>query len=116
MDTQSIPNLNPCSNYDITIPPYNVVVPVTGTETIAPQDNEISIYPNPARDLVQVSNLPAQAELIALYAVTGERVGIRPTLGRSKANVDVSGLPAGVYILTVMGSQYSVNRKVVVVR
>jgi hypothetical protein len=107
MDTAGIPNLNPCSHYQINVP--------AGIEN-AGEESEISVYPNPAKDAVMVSNLPPQAEAIVLHTITGETAAVFPTLGRSQLSYNVSNLPTGIYILTAMGNHYSVNKKVVITR
>ena len=78
--------------------------------------NNITVYPNPATDMVNVRNVPAQAEALIVYTLTGERVAMWPTLGRPDAMVPVGNLSAGVYILNVLGNGYSANTRMVIVR
>jgi len=80
------------------------------------EENSISVYPNPTSGLVNVSNLPSQVEALILYTITGERVAMMPTLGRSNLSVPVDHLPSGVYILNALGNGYSANTRVVVLK
>ena len=78
--------------------------------------DEIRIYPNPANNMLSITNLPPQAEAILIYSLTGERISMVPTLSRQNISFSVSNLQAGVYVVNFLGNNYSENRKMVVVR
>lgn len=77
----------------------------------------IQIYPNPASTALQVEinqdfeNLQS----LTLLNMAGEEVRSISTEGRENSiKVDVSELPAGIYILQLRGSQYRVYERVVI--
>ncbi len=60
--------------------------------------NKVSIYPNPAKDLINIKNV--ENSEINIYSVAGKKVYSAVSLQNLKS-VDVSGLKAGVYIVSV---------------
>lgn len=105
IDTMNIPpfqNMGGCTKN------YNNITGVT-------QDRPV-VYPNPASDRVTVDHLSAQVEGLIIYSMTGERVAMFPTLGRTNLSIPVNGLTPGVYILNAIGNNYSANTRLVVVR
>ena len=56
-----------------------------------------SLYPNPARNEIILTNLPASFE-ISIYTADGRQVMQETTSGR----IDVSGLPDGLYLIRLM--------------
>jgi hypothetical protein len=69
---------------------------------------EISIYPNPVRDMVfleyPIERLDRNSEMkIDFYSITGSRIGrIAPcVLKQGRLEIDVSQLPTGMYILSI---------------
>jgi hypothetical protein len=79
------------------------------------EQQRFAVYPNPATDMVNVRNLPAEAEALIVYSMTGERITMFPTLGRGHLAIPVGNLSAGVYILNALGNGYSANMRMVVV-
>jgi hypothetical protein len=70
---------------------------------------DISIYPNPATDIVYVKHLPEGVQL-RLYDIMGREV-YRSTVQHQEAMMDVSGLSSGHYLLHVLYHGYRVVRK-----
>jgi hypothetical protein len=101
-DTSGIEVLNACS-----------VVPTGITET---NDMDISVYPNPTDGYLHISNLPQQAEAVVFYNITGEQVNVISLLGRNEAICNLSGFPAGVYYMNVVGKNCFITRKVVMAK
>jgi len=58
----------------------------------------VTVYPNPATDLVNI-RLPAGAELLGMLDVAGKRVDARLSGREGELHADVSRLPDGVYVL-----------------
>ena len=65
--------------------------------TSAQTTGAIAVYPNPATDAINFTNLPASAAKLQISDVTGRQVVQTALTGA----VDVSGLKQGVYIYTI---------------
>ncbi|MBL4668625.1 MAG: T9SS type A sorting domain-containing protein [Flavobacteriales bacterium] len=85
----------------------NVNVIISGIDAINTQ-KEISIYPNPATDFIQLkTNLKYTSILI--MDVTGETI-IRSNY---KTSIDISNLTKGIYFVKIMGEKKPVIKKFV---
>ncbi len=71
--------------------------------------NGLKIFPNPAKEVIYVQGVDEASELI-LSAMDGTEV-LRQKISES---IDVSHLPAGIYFLTVIHSDYRVSGKVII--
>ena len=60
----------------------------------------LSVYPNPASDFVKVSTENAALQNIAIFDITGKEV-INLNLSVNNANVNVSGLDNGIYLMKI---------------
>jgi hypothetical protein len=94
-------------------------LPATGTASNA-GERELRLYPNPARGQLYL-RLPARVREPAALSLTDARghVGQRQTVtaGQNRAaRVDVSRLPAGLYLLRIRQGGSVATRKVVVSR
>ncbi|NUQ22655.1 MAG: T9SS type A sorting domain-containing protein [Saprospiraceae bacterium] len=79
---------------------YAVQVPlVVGTDNIQ-NDNTIKIYPNPATDHIRIEATGFSPVVARLYDARG-RLFIEWDAEMIKAPIDVSALPAGVYMVVV---------------
>jgi hypothetical protein len=103
-DTGNITLVNPCSGPD-----------VNGVNDLKTSER-LSYYPNPANDILIVSNVPAACETFILYDMTGAVALITPSLHRSTLHMNISSLSAGVYTAVALGDNYREVRKVVVTR
>jgi hypothetical protein len=75
--------------------------------------SELTIYPNPAKDIISISGLSELCSL-NIYSIKGELLK-HLTLNESFTQFDVSDLVNGIYILKVKGQQTnSVHRLVIV--
>lgn len=77
-------------------------------------DEEISIYPNPAKDNVIVKSLK-YIEQLEIYNLEGQLLQITKP-GKKEVSIDVSALPPGYYLIRVSGWDEVFVRKFVVVR
>ena len=68
-------------------------------ESIAGDNNLISIYPNPMQEYVKVEGEGLQS--VSIYSITGKEMYRRNTVGRDSETINVSGLPNGVYVISV---------------
>jgi hypothetical protein len=83
----------------------------TGIQDGEIQQNDLLVFPNPARGMLKVATLQSSysAELVNLtgqVVLSGQSTGI-------ELSFDVSALPRGMYILRVKGRDHSQLRKVV---
>ncbi len=89
-------------NLEVTISDEGVITGDT-TYTITYTDiNEVSddmvAYPNPAKDVIKITTSNTISTTARLYSSTGVLVA-EATLTRGSAEISVSGLPTGMYIL-----------------
>lgn len=59
------------------------------------QDSELFIYPNPAKEKVTIEGI--EATEVEVYNALGQRV----KMVRSSNEINVSGLPEGVYLVRI---------------
>ena len=84
----------------------------TGINDIA-YTEQVVIYPNPAQSKIQVSCTMPIIDLV-LMDMMGQVANTTSTNGKRSINVDVSGMPAGVYFVKVTTERGSGVAKVVV--
>ena len=90
-----------------------------GSESLSVNDNQISklsVYPNPAKNSIQIGNLNSTITSLNIYSIQGRKV-LEHSLSNAKyeIEVDISSLVNGLYILNITdknGAQAS--RKIVV--
>jgi hypothetical protein len=68
--------------------------------------SELSLFPNPANDFVQL-NLDPSNHLISITDLMGKTVFSIQSNGNSQLQIPVSQLPEGMYIVSVEGVNYS---------
>ncbi len=66
------------------------------------EDGDIRVYPNPTRDVVQITNLPGNSD-IRLYDASGRMV-LQSRSGQAFTTLQVSHLPSGLYELLITTS------------
>ena len=74
----------------------------------AAEENGLWAYPNPASDQLQIE-LNAPGQQLALYSLDGRRVYNQSLQGATRIVLEVAGLSAGTYILSVDGMTQMVN-------
>ena len=85
----------------------------TGIEEI-PKENQIELYPNPAQHQLNISLEKPFSGRLSINNLLGQEVYILPnTNARSKFNLDVGALPAGVYVLGFENDKGVVRKKFV---
>lgn len=74
--------------------------------------SDITVHPNPTKDVVYLNNLPDGAE-ISLLSINGATVTNPQTTSRSVEIMDLSALPSGVYLLKVEFSETVETHRIV---
>ena len=70
---------------------------IPGVSAIDPLiENKVSIYPNPAKDILHVDNKSEVCDKLLIVDLLGE---VRTTMNNSTEKIDISQLEAGVYFL-----------------
>ena len=83
-----------------------------GISEVTMQEDELTIYPNPANNQLTVKSEQLTVKEIKVYDVMGETV-YSEQLTTNNTTIDVSGLASGLYFLQVNSEQGTVNRKFV---
>jgi choice-of-anchor B domain-containing protein len=61
----------------------------------------LTMSPNPARDFVRLNSSNGTIEQIQLYSISGKQIDLGFSITEEGANFDVSGLPTGIYFVTI---------------
>jgi hypothetical protein len=77
----------------------------SGIGKISATDNQVKIYPNPAKETINLTGLEnlLGLETLKIYDIAGRNVGSRliATLQNTKATIGISDLPAGIYFVKI---------------
>lgn len=74
---------------------------------------EVLIYPNPARDLIQVEVDGVQMERVRMLDMTGREL-LNESVNSNSKQLNVSGLSAGMYHMVIQTAQGSAVRQVMI--
>ena len=85
------------------------VVPTTGIDES--EEHLFSVYPNPVKDVVNVDC--KDIEQIYLFNAVGQNIESFSVEGNDKVQIDMSGLPGGVYILQAVSQGRTLTRQIV---
>lgn len=85
------------------------VVPTTGIDES--EEHLFSVYPNPVKDMVNVDC--KDIEQIYLFNAVGQNIESFSAEGNDKVQIDMSGLPSGVYILQAVSQGRTLTRQIV---
>jgi aminopeptidase N len=66
-------------------------------------ENEITVYPNPGMDRIEIKGIPIEVSSVELINTKGQLI---KSLEMNARNHDISELPAGQYILKFSGQNY----------
>lgn len=91
----------------------DIIVPETvlGVEDVDASLSKISIYPNPATDLINFQS-KTMIEEIQVYNLSGQNILNSKQTGM-KVQMDISSLPTGVYIAKIKNNQGWISQKIV---
>ena len=73
-------------------------------------DFKVQIYPNPAKDYAQISCADGIKE-ISVYSFTGSLIK-KVKVGANSHKLDISSLPKGIYIISVVNNKGVINTKI----
>ncbi|WP_034259176.1 T9SS type A sorting domain-containing protein [Altibacter lentus] len=78
-------------------------------------DNAIVMYPNPARDILTISNTSnIVLEKATIYDINGKRINTIDLRGmQGEKVIDVSALASGVYVVEIASEQASVVKRLI---
>jgi len=85
-----------------TLPAYTCQL---STKEVA-KEQQISVYPNPVSDILNVSLKGNKEQKAEIYNMEGRKV-MDATVGSGRSQINVSGLQTGDYILTIKGLEIS---------
>jgi hypothetical protein len=91
----------------------------TGIPTIQGIKNDVSVWPVPAKDElnVKITSASASKANVDLYDVTGRKIEEMPTElvpGENNVAINTSGVANGVYFLNIIGDKINVSKKITV--
>ncbi|WP_417200156.1 T9SS type A sorting domain-containing protein [Bizionia sp.] len=75
--------------------------------------NQLLLYPNPAKDLVIIDNIPHGEIQMIVFDVNGKEL-VSKIANTQTARIDTSNLPNGVYIVQFDHNGYITHKKLVV--
>ena len=78
------------------------------------ENNPMNLYPNPANLQINIDNADMKAASVNLYAVDGRFIKLIK-MHEGVNTIDVSSLPAGVYVLSGVGTEGNVYHSSVVI-
>jgi len=79
-------------------------------------NNEVTIYPNPANTIINIALRQAQGDAqYTLYDINGRAVK-QSVIYNSQSIIDISDLNKGVYNISIQSSDFRINKRVVIVR
>jgi len=94
---------------------YVRVYEQTGLGVSSAQIKEASMYPNPARDTVEVAlNSTEHIQELFLYDITGKLVLHKNKIDLNKATMDISNLHSGLYILAIKTNTTVLKKRLLV--
>ncbi len=74
---------------------------------------EVSVFPNPARGILNISTGLTGNTGINIFNMIGEKVYTKTTACPEKQTIDVSAFPKGVYFINLRNETYNITRKII---
>lgn len=85
-----------------TLSPFTVMTAKAPTSLVPAQENKMTVYPNPATDFIGFSSIVAGSK-VSIIDLTG-RVQRSEILSGDQSTVNVSDLPAGLYLYKIVNN------------
>jgi Secretion system C-terminal sorting domain len=81
----------------------------TGVVTISRSGDDITLYPNPASNEVNlVYNADADVKTISIYNIIGKAIAVYKTTVPGSANLNIENIPSGIYFVRLVDSDGTV--------
>lgn len=97
-------------SFDLGLVEYTIDFDVAGTPDFENGESALAIYPNPASEVLNISLKNSNVKEVAIYSLTGAKV---LEVG-DVANINISQLSAGMYLVRVMDTNKAVFFKRIV--
>ena len=81
---------------------------VLSTKSIENKENNYSIFPNPARDIITVSSLTSKNAKITVYDLNGRAV-ITTSINGNQKEIEVNQISRGIYLMKIVGSDKTID-------
>lgn len=97
----------------------NVTVTAVATENLLSTNsnilsvNDFSVFPNPTKDIVNVSNTTSSINSIEITDLNGRVVKTVNAIDASNAQVNISDLSTGVYMMKIVSDKGTTTKKVI---
>lgn len=88
---------------------------LTNTTVLSTKDilaSNFNIYPNPAKDFINIKSSSAAISSVKIYDLLGKQVRAEDNLQNSK--IDVSDIASGIYLMKINSDLGSLTRKIVI--
>lgn len=88
----------------------------TVTPSLATPENNIkgiSVYPNPVKDFLQISNTNQNISDVMVYNLLGQKIIAENWLGTNNSSLDMSQLNPGTYLLKIIADGKSETKKII---
>jgi hypothetical protein len=85
----------------------------TGNKLIRSTDFSALIYPNPTNGKLYIENSSSDKFSYNIYSITGNLVGSRQNITTSRADIDLSNLTKGVYLISIITREKMETHKVI---
>jgi len=95
---------------------YSVTVGLTTNIEAEKIKNEISVYPNPAKETLNLNLIPIQNAnpVVFIMDVFGKTVKTINNITESTLKINTSNYPKGVYFIKIMSDNGTVIKKVII--
>lgn len=85
-------------------------------EAVGTQRSAVSVYPNPTSDVLHIATNGASITSLSLYNAMGQPVITQNTDFIIQNSINLEGLPAGIYYLTVKSGETTTRHKIIKVK
>ncbi|PLX13655.1 MAG: hypothetical protein C0598_03185 [Marinilabiliales bacterium] len=93
---------------------YKEMVSATSISDIASVNENITVYPNPANDVVNIRMEESLNGDLAIFDITGKLVYTESLLNSTIVSVDVSAFDKGLYFITLTGDNKKESAKFII--
>ncbi len=99
-------------NSDVAVTKYDgIVSSVFPDKDQQVPESDLYAFPNPARGTLMVHDLKGKLRSISIFSMDGKRVVFQ---NRNSDSVNISGLPAGYYIIALVSDNHITHQKIMI--